>query len=435
MTLTVLIAPSGFKESLSATDVADAIAEGVAKAMPSARILKAPIADGGEGFTAALVAATRGTLHPVTVRGPLGTPVDASFGFLGGTEQKTTVLEIAAAAGLRLVPREARDPTRTTSYGVGELIRAALDAGAQRIIVGCGDSGVNDGGAGMAQALGVKLLDAAGHAIGFGGIELKRLAVIDPSGRDPRLAHVKIAAAVNWDNVLLGPRGVARVFGPQKGASPEQVLQLEQALTVYERCIFEASGLRVGMLPGSGASGGIGAGLHALVGVTLRPRYELIMRYLDFDALLAQADLVVTAEGQLDGQTPFGKVPAEVARRAKAHGLPVVALAAAIGEGSADTLAHGIDAFTSIQEMPCSLDESMDGAYALLCRAAEGMMRSVGVGLALAKATRDRKTGDDGDFRGVLVTSRFPQISSPRDARLSGFQQAPAVHRVASGRA
>ncbi len=223
MSLTILIAPSGFKESLSAQEVAENIAAGVLRAMPDANIIKAPMVDGGEGFTAALVDATHGAMHSVKVTGPLGQPVDSFFGFLGGRDRKTAVIEMAAAAGLRLVPRDRRDPTKTTSYGVGELIRAALDAGAQRILLGCGDSGINDGGAGMVQALGARLLDDEGKAIGWGGGELARIAHIDLSELDPRLAHVQLDAAVNWHNVLLGERGVARVFGPQKGATPEQV--------------------------------------------------------------------------------------------------------------------------------------------------------------------------------------------------------------------
>jgi glycerate 2-kinase len=382
--MTVLIAPSGFKESLSAEEVAEHIAEGVLRVMPGARVLKAPMADGGEGFTAALVNATGGSLHALTVTGPVGQPVQACFGLLGGRVERTAVIEMAAAAGLRLVPRDQRNPMLTTSRGVGELIAAALDAGAQRVLLGCGDSGINDGGAGMVQALGARLLDAQGEELGAGGGELLRLHRIDLSTLDPRLARVRLDAAVNWHNVLLGERGVARVFGPQKGATPQQVEQLEQALQNWARCIHAATGLSVGTQPGSGASGGLGTGFSALLGGTLYPRYDIVMQYLELDRLIAQADLVITAEGSLDEQTPYGKVPAEVAQRAKRRGLPVIALAGTIGRGVEVNLQHGIDAFASILSRPCTLDEAIAQAGKLLVRSAEDALRMISVGLSLS---------------------------------------------------
>ena len=384
MSLNILIAPSGFKESLSVLDVTEAIAEGVRAVWPDARLLKAPLVDGGEGFTEALVQATGGTLHPVTVTGPVGEPVAAHIGFLGGTAVRTAVLEMAAAAGLRLVPRDRRNPGLTASRGVGELMLAALDAGAERILIGCGDSGINDGGAGMAQALGARLLDEDGQDIGPGGAELARLRRIDLRGLDPRLARVALDAAVNWHNALLGPRGVARVFAPQKGATPEQVILLEAALENYAAVIHRDLGIAVADQAGSGASGGLGAGLYALLGAKLHPRYEIVMQYLNFDRLLADADLVLTAEGSLDEQTPWGKIPAEVARRAKQHGLPVIALAGTLGKGAAVNLQHGIDAYASILQRPCSLEEAIAKAGRLLAKAAEEVMRMVQVGARLA---------------------------------------------------
>ncbi len=388
MSLNVLLAPSGFKESLSAEEVTEALAQGVLRALPDAHLLKAPLVDGGEGFAKALVAATGGSLHELTVTGPVGKPVPSHFGFLGGQAgRKTAVLEMAAAAGLRLVPREARDPLLTTTYGVGELIKAALDAGAERILVGCGDSGTNDGGAGMAQALGVRLRDAAGQEIGFGGRELLRLHQIDMTGRDPRLADIQIDVACNWHNLLCGPRGVARVFGPQKGASPADVEVLAQALDHYADIIAAQLGCDVRFLPGSGASGGLGAGLLALFGAKLHPRYDIVMQYLEFDRLLQQADLIITAEGSLDDQTPAGKIPAEVARRAKQRGLPVIALAGSLGQNAEVNFAHGIDSFISILKTPCTLPEAIAQAPMLLTHATERAMRMVMVGMAL-KGTR-----------------------------------------------
>ncbi|MEI3851018.1 MULTISPECIES: glycerate kinase family protein [unclassified Ensifer] len=383
MTLTILVAPSGFKESLSAEEAADCIEKGVLRACPNAEVIKMPMVDGGEGFTKALVAITGGSLHEVTVTGPLGEPVASHFGFLGGKGERTAVIEMAAAAGLRLVPRDRRNPCITTSYGVGELIRAALDAGARRILLGCGDSGINDGGAGMAEALGVKLLDREGKPLAPGGAALASLADIDLSGRDPRLVDVRIDAAVNWHNVLLGARGVARVFGPQKGATPEQVELLAEAMETYAAAIHVTTGVAVGAAPGAGASGGLGAAIIGLLGGTLHPRYDIVMRYLDLDTVIARADLVITAEGSLDGQTPFGKVPAEVGHRAKAAGRPVIALAGTIGKGVTLNFDHGIDAFASILKAPCSLDDAINAAPKLLVRAAEDAVRMVRVGMLL----------------------------------------------------
>ncbi|NJO22151.1 MAG: glycerate kinase [Sphingomonadales bacterium] len=301
------------------------------------------------------------------------------------------VLEIAAAAGLRLVPRDRRDPTRTTSFGVGELIRAALDAGAERLLIGCGDSGINDGGAGMAQALGVRFLDDRGEELGRGGGELRRLAQIDCAGLDPRVARTPIDAAVNWQNLLLGEQGVARMYGPQKGATRKQVALLEAGLKTYAKRIHEVTGQCIGLQPGSGASGGLGTGLTALLGARLHPRFDIIMQYLEFEALLRNADLVITAEGSLDDQSPLGKVPCEVARRAKRRGIPVIALAGTIGTGARKTLAQGIDAFASILRCPCTLDEAIADARRLLSRGAEDALRMVAVGMGLEeKADRSR---------------------------------------------
>ncbi|MBK5566356.1 glycerate kinase [Ensifer sp. SSB1] len=383
MTLTILVAPSGFKESLSAEEAADCIEKGVLRACPKAEVIKVPMVDGGEGFTKALVAITGGSLHELTVTGPLGEPVASHFGFLGGQSERTAVIEMAAAAGLRLVPRDRRNPCITTSYGVGELVRAALDAGARHILLGCGDSGINDGGAGMAAALGVKLLDREGNPLAPGGAALASLARIDMSGRDPRLAEVCIDAAVNWHNVLLGERGVARVFGPQKGATPEQVELLAAAMETYAAAIEATTGIVVGNAPGAGASGGLGAAVMGLLGGALHPRYDIVMRYLDLDSMIGKADLVITAEGSLDGQTPFGKVPAEVGHRAKEAGRPVIALAGTIGKGVTLNFDHGIDAFASIVKAPCTLDDAINAAPKLLVRAAEDAVRMVRVGMLL----------------------------------------------------
>lgn len=384
MSLTVLIAPSGFKESLSVKDVTASIARGIRRAAPDATILSAPMVDGGEGTTDALIAATAGKMHRARVTGPVGLPVDSFWGVMGGKGPRTAVIEMAAAAGLSLVPRDRRDPTRTTSRGVGELILKALDHGARRILIGCGDSGINDGGAGMAQALGARLLDAQGRELPAGGGALERLDRIDVSGLDPRLKKVRIDAAVNWHNMLLGDKGVARVFGPQKGATPDQVEQLDRGMQRYAAQILQATGKDVAPMQGAGASGGLGAGLIAFAGATLHPRFEIMLAYLDFERLLARADLVITAEGALDGQSPFGKVPCEVSRRAREQGIPTIALAGTIGKGARQTYDHGIAAYASIVGRPCSLDEAIGKGAKLLRRSAENAMRMLLVGQRLA---------------------------------------------------
>ncbi|MCU0902022.1 MAG: glycerate kinase [Cypionkella sp.] len=388
MTLTILVAPSGFKESLSVDDVTRAIGDGIRRAMPEARILNAPMVDGGEGTVKALVRATGGQIIAARVTGPVGDPVDSFLGLLGGPGPRTAVIETAAAAGLSLVPRDRRNPMLTTSFGVGELILAALDQGVERILIGCGDSGINDGGAGLAQALGARLLDEQGAEIGAGGGELLWLHQIDVSGLDPRLGRVRIDAAVNWHNMLLGPKGVARVFGPQKGATPSQVEDLDAAMRRWAAAIRATTGHDVGAARGAGASGGLGAGLIAFAGATLHPRFDIIQEYLDFDRLLAEADLVITAEGSLDGQSPFGKVPCEVGRRAEAQGVPTIALAGTIGRGVDQTFDHGISAFASILKRPCTLEEAIRDGEKLLRRATEDALRMMSVGLRLSGQKR-----------------------------------------------
>jgi glycerate 2-kinase len=380
MTLNILIAPSGFKESLDAEQVADCIATGISRVLSDIRICKAPLVDGGEGFTKTLIAATDGTLHHLEVTGPVGQKVQSHFGFLGGTTQKTAVLEMAAAAGLRLVPSDMRNPMITTTYGVGELIKAALDAGAERILVGCGDSGTNDGGAGMAQALGVKLLDENGDELGLGCGELIKLKRIDLSQRDSRFDQVQIDVACNWHNVLCGDKGVARVFGPQKGASPATVEAMASALEHYAAVIKRDLNIDVRQMSGGGASGGLGTGLHALIGAKLYSRYDIVMQYLELDTLIPNADLVITAEGCIDFQTPCGKIPAEVAKRAKRYNLPVIALVGTIGEGAEINFQHGIDYFNSILTHPCQLSEAISQTSTLLTNAAEQVARLLLIG-------------------------------------------------------
>ncbi|KAL4816818.1 glycerate kinase [Aspergillus spinulosporus] len=291
---------------------------------------------------------------------------------------------MAAVAGLSLVPPDRRNPCATTTYGVGQLIAAALEDGAQRIIVGCGDSGTSDGGAGVLQALGARLLDHDGQELPHagGGQSLVSLAGVDFSKMHPQLKDADIEVVCNWTNVLCGPQGVARVYGPQKGASPEQTELLEASLQTYAVVIHRTLGIDISHAPGSGASGGLGAGL-LLVGARLRPRYEALMEYFHLKDIFSDCDLVITAEGAIDDQTPRGKIPAEVALRARERGIPVIVLAGTIGCNAQANYEIGISAFTSILQRPSTLDEAMGDTERLLTEAAEGAMRIMGIGRSL----------------------------------------------------
>jgi glycerate 2-kinase len=379
----IVVAPSGFKESLSALEAAAAITTGIRRVLPGVVVDALPLVDGGEGSAAALAAATGGELVPVRVTGPVGRDVDSHLALLGGKGPRTVVVEMAAAAGLALVPRGLRDPGATTSYGVGQLITAALNAGAERILVGCGDSGTCDGGAGALQALGARISDAMGNPVGRGGAALAEVDSIDLTGLDPRIADVEILAAVNPHNVLCGERGVARVFGPQKGATPERVEVLSAAMERWAKVLEREAHIELRTSPGSGASGGLGAGLTAL-GARSLPRFEVMFDHVDLEPAIAGADLVVTAEGAIDEQTPSGKIPAEVARRAKRHGKPVIAFAGTLGADAQLNYDIGIDAIAAILPCPLDLDQALAGASSFLADATERTLRLLLVGAALA---------------------------------------------------
>ena len=406
----ILVCPSGFKGSLQPDTAADCIEAGILAVEPNAIVRKVPLVDGGEGFTVALTTATGGTCHPVTVTGPMEHLIESFFGLLGRkdpSEPLTAVVEMAAAAGLSLVPSSCRDPGLTTTYGVGQLILAALDTGAERILVGCGDSGTCDGGAGMLQALGARLLDDKDQEIPIakGGESLDRIARIDLTNLDPRVAKTTIDVAVNWHNVLCGPQGVAAVFGPQKGATVAQVNHLSRAMEAFARAAGPILGVgddEVRLSPGSGASGGLGTGLR-VIGATLRPRFDIVMEYIALDGLFDECDLVVTAEGGIDDQTPRGKIPGEIARRAKRSrqggggGLPVIAIAGTIGSGARVNYDVGIDAFTCILQRPTTLDDAVSDAERLTRESAESVMRIVAVGrmLGLNNKNNNNKRSTD----------------------------------------
>jgi len=365
----LVIAPDSFKESLSAQQVASAIAQGWQTVYPQADIHLCPMADGGEGTVDAVLAATGGERRELTVRGPLGQPVQAHWGWL---EDGQAVIEMAAASGLHWVEPTLRDARITTSYGTGELILAALDAGARRIILGIGGSATNDGGAGVLEALGVRLLDGHGRPLAAGGAALANLQRLELDGLDPRLAGVEVLVAADVDNPLCGPRGASHVFGPQKGANPEQVEELDCALGHYADVMAAALGEDVRELPGVGAAGGLGFAAKAVLGAAFRPGIELVAELSGLAEAVQGADLVITGEGRLDGQSLHGKTPVGVARIAKAAGVPVIALAGSLGEGYQRLYDAGIDAAFSLTPGPLSLEQACrDAAVELAARAAD----------------------------------------------------------------
>jgi glycerate kinase len=368
----IVVAPNAFKGSLSALEAAEAIRDGVLAAMPDAEIVLVPIADGGDGTVEALVAATGGERRSVRVRGPLADPVRAEYGLIDN--QKTAVIEMAKAAGLALLRPEQRDPRITTTYGVGELLQHAFDDGARRFIVGIGGSATNDAGAGMAQALGYHLLDDNGHELPPGGLALKKLARIHVGGVHANWKAAEVEVASDVTNPLTGPNGASAVYGPQKGATPEMVAELDAALTRFAEVIRRDVGVDVEQLPGAGAAGGLGAGLVAFTGARLRPGAEMVMEAVKLDDRLQGAELVITGEGRLDSQTArFGKGPAAVARHAHDEGVLVVALGGSVvDETELHLLFDGLEA--SVVE-PCSLEDAMAQARPLLVRAATRVMR------------------------------------------------------------
>ena len=377
----IVVAPDSFKGSVSALGVAQAISRGILQVFPEAAVTQVPIADGGEGTVEALVAATGGTLRHTEVRGPLGVPVMAHWGVAG--DGATAFIEMASASGLPLVPTEQRDPRRASTYGTGQLMKAALDAGLRRLVVGIGGSATNDGGTGMARALGVRFLDAQGLDVPEGGGALARLARIDASGLDPRLAEASLLVACDVDNPLCGPRGASAVYGPQKGATPAMVAELDAALEVYAKVATSATGRSVATAPGAGAAGGLGAGLLFFTPAALRPGVEIVLETTGFEALVAGADLVITGEGRTDTQTAMGKAPVGVAAVARRHGVPVLCLSGGLGEGAEAVLAHGIDALAAIVPQPMALEDCMAQGADLLEAAAARACRLLVLGRRL----------------------------------------------------
>ncbi|WP_434670209.1 glycerate kinase [Klebsiella sp. B345] len=356
----IVIAPDSYKESLSALEVATAIEAGFQEIYPDAEYVKLPVADGGEGTVEAMVAATQGHLVQVTVTGPLGEPVQAFYGLSG--DERCAFIEMAAASGLESVPVANRNPLITTTWGTGELIRHALDAGVQQIIIGIGGSATNDGGAGMVQALGGKLLTQDNQQIATGGGALEQLARIDLSELDSRLADCRIDVACDVTNPLTGPEGATAVFGPQKGATAEMIVRLDRALAHFAQIIQRDLAVDVLQLEGGGAAGGMGAALYAFCGARLRPGIEIVTDALHLAELVADADLVITGEGRIDSQTIHGKVPVGVAKVAQRYNVPVIAIAGSLTTDVGIVHQHGLDAVFSVIYSVCTLEEALANA-------------------------------------------------------------------------
>jgi len=373
----IVIAPDSFKESLSALQVAGAIEAGMREVFPDADYIKVPVADGGEGTVQALIDATGGWRVDQRVTGPLGEPVAA---FYGRTGDGGAVIEMAAASGLELVPPNQRDPRIATSRGTGELILHALDAGARRFVLGVGGSATNDGGAGMLQALGACLLDADDRPIGPGGAELARLARIGIEGLDPRLLESEFHIACDVSNPLTGPRGASAIFGPQKGATPVMVEQLDANLAHYANIVARDLGRDERDLPGAGAGGGIALAMVVFLRGRLRPGIEIVTEAVKLDAAVRGADLVITGEGRIDGQTVNGKTPMGVARLAARHGVPVIAIGGGLAPDAGAVHAHGIDAVFAAVSRPCTVAEALAAAECNLRTAARNMAAALKLG-------------------------------------------------------
>lgn len=369
----IIIAPDSFKESLTALEVAEAIETGFKRIFPHAEYVKVPMADGGEGTVQSLVDATQGELIQTEVTAPLGNKVMATWGLSG--DKQTAIIEMAAASGLHLVPLNQRNPLLTTSFGTGELIRAALDFGVNKIILGIGGSATNDGGVGMLQALGIRCLDHQGQEIGFGGKNLANIQQIDLSALDPRLQQVEIEVACDVTNPLCGDNGASAIFGPQKGANAEMVKQLDQALAHFAQQVKAQLDLNIRDQAGAGAAGGMGGGVLLLPKVRLKSGVNIVLDTVQLSDKLQDADLVITGEGRMDGQTAQGKTPVGVALAAKTANKPVIAIVGCLREDYEVVYDKGIDAVFPIIRQLDSLENTLKNGRENLISCAQNVAR------------------------------------------------------------
>ncbi len=379
----IVVAPQAFKGSLDAPHVAQSIARGIRLVFPQAELVILPVADGGEGTVRALVQASGGQTVTTRVMGPLERPVNATWGILGGGI--TGVIEMAAASGITLIRREERNPLRTTSYGTGELIRHALDLGVESMIIGIGGSATNDGGMGMARALGANFLDEHGKELRLGGGSIRHLARIVTTNLDPRLLHVQIDVACDVTNPLYGPNGASAIYGPQKGADPETVRELDASLERYAHILQRDVGKDVALIPGAGAAGGLGAGLLAFTNATLRSGVDIVFQALDLEGKLRGADMVFTGEGRMDQQDLYGKAPMAVAQLAHRMGIPSVAVVGSTGRDYHVVYDNGIDAVIGTVNRPMPLERAVAESSRLIAEAAMRACRLVRVGMKIGE--------------------------------------------------
>jgi glycerate kinase len=379
----IVIAPDSYKGCLSALDVTNAIEGAILEFYPEINVVKVPIADGGEGTVDALVTATNGKLMFSEVLDPLGEKIVAKWGILG--DGTSAVIEMASASGLPLIPKEKRNPYITSTFGTGQLIISALDENCKKIVIGIGGSATNDGGVGMAKALGAKFFDSSGKELHDGGYALQKLNKIDISNIDPRIKNTEILVACDVDNPLCGPRGASAVYGPQKGATPEMILELDKALLNFSEIAQKTVGKDVKNIAGAGAAGGLGAGLMFFTEASLMPGVELVLEVTNFNSLVEDADLVITGEGNTDFQTVFGKAPVGVAKAAKKYNIPVICISGGLGEGYESVFEKGIDAIVSISSGPVSLDECMLNGATMLQSATKRLIRILQVGMLIEK--------------------------------------------------
>lgn len=369
----IVLAPDSFKESMSAKEACIAMEKGIKKVNENIKCVHVPMADGGEGTMQSLVDATNGEVYSLEVVGPLGNKVQAEYGILGDGE--VGILEMASASGIHLVSLEKRNPLITTTYGTGELIKACLDKGVKKLLIGIGGSATNDGGAGVIQALGGKLLDKDGNELGFGGGELGKLHTIDLTNFDRRLNDVIVEVACDVNNPLCGEKGASNVFGPQKGATSEMVNLLDNNLRHYSNIIKEQIGMDVLEVPGAGAAGGLGAGLMAFLNGTLKKGIEMVIEYAGLEEKVKDADMVWTGEGSIDFQTQYGKTPLGVATVAKKYDKPVVAFAGRIGDNIDVLYEKGIDSIFGIMKGVTSIEEALENGKENIEKTAENVIR------------------------------------------------------------
>ena len=389
----IILAPDSFKGNLSSTEVAAAMEKGIKRVLPRARCIKIPMADGGEGTVQSLLDACGGRLVSCEVKGPLGRRVQSCYGMLA--DNKTAVIEMAAASGLGLVSDKSKNPLKTTTYGTGELICQALDAGAKEIILGIGGSATNDAGVGMAQALGVAFRDGAGRVIrqNGSGAMLRKIEGIDMRDVHPRLARARIQVASDVDNPLCGRRGAAYVFAPQKGATPAMVKTLDANLRHLAKVVKRELGADVASVPGAGAAGGLGAGLVVFAGAELKSGFGIVSQAASLEKRLRSADLIFTGEGRVDFQTAFGKTPAGVAKLAGKHGVPVIAIGGGLADDARENFAHGIDGLEPAVARDMPLREALSKAEDYIANAAERALRLALIGQGMERKKRGRGKG------------------------------------------